>query len=30
MVMGIIGLYIGKVFINSKGRPNYIVDETNI
>ena len=30
IVMGIVGLYIGKVFNNAKGRPIYIIDETNI
>ncbi|MFC4261588.1 glycosyltransferase family 2 protein [Ferruginibacter yonginensis] len=29
MVMGIIGLYLGKTFMQSKGRPSYIIRETN-
>ncbi|MDR0540980.1 MAG: glycosyltransferase, partial [Dysgonamonadaceae bacterium] len=29
-MMGIIGLYIGKIFIQTKGRPSYIVKDTNI
>ena len=28
-VLGIIGLYIGKLFMQSKGRPNYIIRNTN-
>ncbi len=30
MILGIIGLYLGKLFMQSKGRPMYIVDKTNI
>lgn len=30
LIMGIIGLYIGKIFIQSKSRPEYIIRETNI
>lgn len=30
LIMGIIGLYIGKIFIQSKARPEYIVKKTNI
>ncbi len=29
-VMGIIGVYLGKVFKESKNRPHYIIDETNL
>lgn len=29
-ILGIIGLYLGKLFMQSKGRPMYIVDKTNI
>lgn len=29
IVLGIIGIYIGKLFIQSKGRPNYLIKETN-
>ena len=29
-VMGIIGVYLGKVFKESKNRPHYIIDETNV
>lgn len=28
-ILGIIGIYIGKIFIQSKNRPNYIIKETN-
>jgi dolichol-phosphate mannosyltransferase len=29
-VMGIIGIYIGKIFMQTKGRPAYIVRDTNL
>jgi dolichol-phosphate mannosyltransferase len=29
MILGIIGIYLGKLFINSKNRPHYIVKEKN-
>lgn len=29
IVLGIIGIYIGKLFMQSKGRPNYLIKETN-
>ncbi len=29
-IMGIIGLYIGKIFIQTKERPAYIVEDTNL
>lgn len=29
IVLGIIGIYIGKLFIQSKRRPNYLIRETN-
>lgn len=28
-VLGIVGIYVGKIFMQSKGRPNYIIRETN-
>ena len=28
-VLGIIGIYIGKLFMQAKGRPNYIINHTN-
>lgn len=28
-VLGIIGIYIGKLFMQAKGRPNYIINNTN-
>ena len=28
-VLGIIGVYIGKLFMQSKGRPNYLISNTN-
>jgi glycosyltransferase involved in cell wall biosynthesis len=30
MVLGIIGLYLGKMFMQSKNRPNYIIRSTNL
>jgi glycosyltransferase involved in cell wall biosynthesis len=30
IILGIIGVYIGKMFIQSKNRPNYIISSTNI
>lgn len=30
MIMGIIGLYMGKTFIQGKGRPKYIIQSSNI
>jgi dolichol-phosphate mannosyltransferase len=30
IISGIIGIYIGKMFIQSKNRPNYIIRSTNI
>ncbi len=30
IVLGIIGIYVGKLFIQSKNRPNYIIRETNL
>jgi len=30
MILGIIGLYLGKLFMQSKGRPLYIIKESNI
>jgi glycosyltransferase involved in cell wall biosynthesis len=30
LIIGILGLYLGKLFIQSKGRPNYIIKNTNI
>ncbi|MBC5833528.1 glycosyltransferase family 2 protein [Flavobacterium sp. F372] len=29
VVLGIIGVYIGKLFMQSKGRPNYLISNTN-
>ncbi len=29
IVLGIVGMYIGKLFMQSKGRPNYIISSTN-
>ncbi len=30
MILGIVGLYLGKTFLQSKGRPQFIVSESNI
>lgn len=30
MILGIIGVYIGKIFMQSKQRPHYIIRETNL
>jgi polyisoprenyl-phosphate glycosyltransferase len=30
MILGIIGIYLGKLFMHSKERPHYIVNETNL
>lgn len=30
LMLGIIGLYIGKIFVQSKGRPEYIIRDTNL
>ncbi len=30
IILGIIGIYIGKMFMQSKNRPNYIISSTNI
>jgi dolichol-phosphate mannosyltransferase len=30
IVLGIIGVYVGKLFMQSKNRPNYIIRETNL
>ncbi len=30
MILGIVGLYLGKTFMQGKGRPQFIVGETNI
>lgn len=30
IVLGIIGVYVGKLFMQSKNRPNYIISNTNI
>ena len=30
MITGIVGLYLGKTFMQGKGRPNYIIQSTNL
>ncbi len=30
MILGIIGVYLGKLFMQNKERPNYIISETNL
>jgi succinate-acetate transporter protein len=30
LILGIIGIYLGKLFIQSKQRPQYIIRETNL
>jgi len=30
IILGIIGIYIGKMFMQTKNRPNYIIRSTNI
>ncbi|MDR1980245.1 MAG: glycosyltransferase family 2 protein [Tannerellaceae bacterium] len=30
MILGILGIYLGRLFIQSKNRPNYIIKETNL
>jgi polyisoprenyl-phosphate glycosyltransferase len=30
MILGIVGLYLGKTFMQGKGRPQFIISETNI
>jgi dolichol-phosphate mannosyltransferase len=30
IILGIIGIYIGKMFIQTKNRPNYIIKSTNL
>lgn len=30
MIMGIVGIYLGKTFMQSKGRPRYIIESSNI
>ncbi|NDC92271.1 MAG: glycosyltransferase, partial [Flavobacteriales bacterium] len=30
MMIGIVGIYLGKLFSESKKRPNYIIEESNI
>ena len=29
VVLGIVGMYVGKLFIQSKNRPNYLIRNTN-
>ncbi|MBY0244800.1 MAG: glycosyltransferase, partial [Sphingobacteriaceae bacterium] len=30
IILGIIGIYIGKMFMQTKNRPNYIISSTNL
>lgn len=30
MILGILGIYLGKLFMQSKSRPNYLIDQSNI
>lgn len=30
IVLGIVGIYVGKLFIQSKNRPNYLIRDTNL
>ena len=30
IILGIIGIYVGKMFMQTKNRPNYIVNSTNL
>ena len=30
MILGVIGVYIGKIFVQLKNRPHYIVKESNL
>ena len=30
IVLGIIGVYVGKLFMQSKQRPNYLIRDTNL
>lgn len=30
IILGIIGIYIGKMFMQTKNRPNYIIKSTNL
>jgi mannose/fructose/N-acetylgalactosamine-specific phosphotransferase system component IIC len=30
MILGIVGIYIGKIYMQGKNRPHYIIKETNL
>jgi dolichol-phosphate mannosyltransferase len=30
MLIGVVGIYIGKIFMQSKGRPHYIIKDSNL
>ena len=30
IILGIIGIYVGKMFMQTKNRPNYIISSTNL